>query len=145
MFGGTTTLVFAAMVPGVVLAQQPTLEDLQRQLDEATKATKAQQAKKQAKPDTSQTSRPPTTVASPKGIRFAASGSELLPDAQWRVVWTKTDNGLDITWEEARSWCAKRVRAGGFPQCLSCSPSSTSLWSGAPAAGLNVAFPSHLP
>lgn len=45
--------------------------------------------------------------------RFTASGSGTVRDSQTGLEWAQRDNGQDITWNSARSYCSNLSTAGG--------------------------------
>ncbi|MCB2181418.1 MAG: DUF1566 domain-containing protein [Desulfobulbaceae bacterium] len=56
-----------------------------------------------------------TAIASEQNAdsRFVDQGNEIILDTQTDLMWALRDNGKDIAWEEAKSYC-EQYNAGGY-------------------------------
>jgi hypothetical protein len=97
---------------GPALGQEPNLGDLQRKVDEAKNAQE-QDKREAAKPPkpTPANQAPPNTRASPNAKPAAATyvvhGKDVLRNTVTGLLWTRSDNGSDINWNDAKAHCAR--------------------------------------
>ena len=51
--------------------------------------------------------------AAEAGERFVDNGDGTVTDTKWQIMWQQSDNGAEVTFEEAQKYC-KNLRLGGY-------------------------------
>lgn len=100
-------VVAGCLVVRPAFPQTPTIEDLEKRIEEAKRAKDAaQQAEAESKRQRDQAAAAPGPLS--KARRFDELGDGLLRDHRTGLVWSASDNGADINWDDAAHYCNRR-------------------------------------